>query len=294
LEINKIKYIIISPVRDEENHIEKTIQSVISQTIKPMKWVIVDDGSTDTTSEIIETYLPKNDWITLLKLPDRGYYDLMTGGEIRAFYKGFKTIKHLDYDFISKLDGDISFDEHYYEDLFNKFDSNKKLGIAGGAVYYSENDFLTLEKSYKKHVRGAARIYRRECWDDIGGAIDKLGWDSIDVYKARMLGWDTYSFEEIKMIHHVKTWTKGGSIHGHLRAGRMQHLIGTHPMFILLKAGRGIFQRPFLIRFFAFLAGYLKSHIKQEERVVDRDLMAYIRKDQLNRLLTKIRFKRSG
>ena len=101
---DKIKYIIISPVRNEEKNIEKTIQSVLSQTIKPIQWIIVDDGSSDKSSDIVEKYLKHTDWISLLKLPDRGYYDLMTGGEIKAFYQGYETVRNLDYDFLSKLE----------------------------------------------------------------------------------------------------------------------------------------------------------------------------------------------
>ncbi len=280
----RIKYIIISPVRNEESNIEKTVLSVISQTLKPFKWIIVDDGSSDKTVEIIKKYTKTTKWISLLELDDRGYYDLMSGGEIKAFYRGYDHVKDLSYDFIAKLDGDISFNEYYFENLFKQFHLNEKLGIAGGTCYSYNNKKLLPERVYKYHVRGAARVYRLQCWKDIDGTIDELGWDAIDVYRARMLGWETRSFPEIKMIHHVKTWVKGGIFRGRMRSARMEYLMGTHPLFFLLKLIREIFKKPFLISFFAFSLGYFKPLFKGDKRVVDKKLMAYIRKEQMKRL----------
>lgn len=281
---NKIRYFIISPVRNEGNYIEKTIQSVLSQTIKPAKWIIVDDGSSDKTNAIVSTYAKNNPWIAVLSLSDRGYYDLMTGGEIRAFLKGYELIKNSPYDFLVKLDGDVSFNEFYFEDLFKEFDSNSKLGIASGACYLSKGNRLVLEKSYKLHVRGAGRIYRKKCWEDLGGAIDGLGWDAMDVYKARMLGWDTFSFEKIKMRHHVKTGAKGGVIHGNVREGRLDYLIGYHPLFFCLRVIKAFFKMPYIVSGIAYLFGYLRASVKNEKRVVDDHLMKYIRKNQICRI----------
>jgi poly-beta-1,6-N-acetyl-D-glucosamine synthase len=284
MEKNKIRYIVISPVRNEEKNIEKTILSVISQTITPKKWVIVDDGSSDKTTDIVEKYTISNDWISLLHLPDRGYYDLMTGGEIKAFYRGYETIKDMDYDFIAKLDGDVSFDGHYFENLFQEFANNRRLGIASGAVYYDRNGELQLEKGYEKHVRGAGRVYRKECWQDIGGVINNLGWDVVDEYKARMLGWETFSFEKIKMIHYVKTFTKGGLYQGFMRSGRMEYLVGTHPLFFLIKVVGKIRIKPIMFGRLALLLGYLISFLKDENRVAEPKLVLYLRKEQLKRL----------
>ena len=284
---NNIKYIIISPVRNEAKNIERTIKAVISQTIKPLRWVIVDDGSEDLTPMIVERYTSQNSWMQLLRLPDRGYYDLMEGGEIKAFLRGYGTISGLDYEYLVKLDGDISFGETYFEDLFTEFSKNRKLGIASGFCYFYEGEKLIGERCFKKHVRGAARVYRKECLEKIGEPIANLGWDAIDVYKARMFGWETSSFEKIKMIHHVKTWTKGGIIHGKIRAGRMEYLMGTHPLFLTAKIVREVFRRPFLIGCVALTLGYLRSFLKKEKHVVDPKLMCYIRREQLDRIRPK-------
>jgi glycosyltransferase involved in cell wall biosynthesis len=284
MNLKSIKYIIISPVRNEEKNIEYTIKSVISQTIKPLVWIIVDDGSSDATAEIIKNHAQKHDWISLIQLPDRGHYDLMEGGEIKAFYKGYETIKEKKYEFLAKLDGDISFDKHYFENLFREFYLNKKLGIASGLCYIQKNGELIPEKTYKKHPRGPARIYRRDCWDDIGGVEDKLTWDAIDAYKARMLGWDTANFQNIKATHHVKTWKKGGLIHGLIRAGRLQYLMGTHYLFFTAKIIKRSFSRPYIFGAAVMLYGYIRSYLAKEQRVPEPELMSFIRREQLKRL----------
>ena len=285
MDSTSIKFIIISPVRNEEKNIDYTVQSVLAQTIKPAKWIIVDDGSSDKTPEIIKKYLPNNAWISLIQLADRGYYDLMGGGEIKAFYKGYETIGDEDYDFLVKLDGDISFDKKYFEDLFREFELNHRLGIASGSLFNIRGDNkLFQEKTYKHHPRGGARAYRKECWEDIGGVEDRLTWDAIDVYKARMLGWDTYNFEKIKATHHVKTWEKGGVTHGLMRAGRLQYLMGTHYLFFVVKVFKRVFSKPYLFGAFFMFYGYLKSYISGEEKVPEPELLNYIRKEQLKRL----------
>jgi poly-beta-1,6-N-acetyl-D-glucosamine synthase len=285
MNITSTKYIIISPVRNEEKNIEYTIQSVLSQTIKPARWIIVDDGSSDRTADIIKNYTSDNNWISLLQLADRGYYDLNGGGEIKAFYQGYQKIKDDNFAFLVKLDGDISFDPYYFENLFKEFHANKRLGVASGALYHLRTDNQPVpETTYKHHPRGAARVYRRECWEDIGGVKDKLTWDAIDVYKARMLGWDTYNFESIRAIHHVKTWEKGGLTRGLIRAGRLQYLMGTHPLFFAAKVIKRSFAKPYVFGAGVMLYGYLKSNLAGEERVPEPELMDFIRKEQLKRL----------
>lgn len=278
------KYVLISPVRNEGRNIDKTINSVIHQSILPQQWIIVDDGSTDNTKEIIRGYLKDYKFINLIELPDRGYYDLSGGGEIKAFYEGFKNMKHSNFEYIGKLDGDVSFDSDYFKNLLEKFVYNENLGIISGSCYYDYDGSLKLEKSYIYHVRGAARLYRKKCWDDIGGTIKDLGWDAIDVYKARMKGWQTQSFNEIKMIHHVKTWTKGGILKGRKRGGRIEYLKGSHPLFILIKTLVYVFTSPIFIGAMFYMLGYLMPYFKFERKNVERDLEIFIRKEQIDRL----------
>jgi poly-beta-1,6-N-acetyl-D-glucosamine synthase len=285
--MKSILYYIISPVRNEAKNIELTLSSVVKQTVKPIEWIIADDGSTDGTIEIVERYSKENPWIVLIQLPDRGYYDLITGGEVKAFYRGFERIKDKKWDFVAKLDGDISFEETYFERLFKEFANNNKLGLASGACFNWVQGKLIMEKSYEQHVRGAARCYKKECWDAIGGVISGLGWDAIDVYKARMLGWETRSFSAIPMVHHVKTWTKGGIIHGRRRSGKLCYLMGMHPFFFCLKMVKSLFAWPYIISAFAFGYGYFMPYIKNEKRPIDKELKRFIRKEQIQRILQK-------
>jgi biofilm PGA synthesis N-glycosyltransferase PgaC len=277
-------YIVITPARNESANIGKTIDSMLAQTVKPLAWVIVDDGSTDGTAELVSERTRGIGWITLLSLPDRGYYDLSGGAEIKAFYKGFATVSGLAFDFISKLDGDVSFGGDYYERLLGEFTRNTRLGIASGAVYY-QGSGMTLEKAYRFHVRGAARVYRRACWERIGGTPTRLGWDASDVYHARMLGWNTEAFEHIPMIHHVKTWTKGGLLKGRMRAGKIDYVIGSHFLFVLLKVLRESMHKPLVVGAVFILMGYLKAAATKEVQVGSVRLRAYIRRDQLLRML---------
>lgn len=280
------KYVIISPVRNEARNIESTLISVTEQSVLPHRWIIVDDGSTDKTTEIIEPYTQQYPFISLLSLPDRGHYDLLTGGEIKAFYHGLDHLDFSNYDFLVKLDGDISFSPTYFEHLFIEFDKDDRLGIAGGVCHNEVNGELIKERSYKYHVRGAARAYRKECWDELGGTYRDLGWDAIDIYKARMLGWSTQSFDHIPMKHHVITWTKGGLYRGKMRSGRMEHLIGTHPLFFTLKVIKEISEKPYFLCSFALLSGYLKSVLSAEKRVAEPEVVKFIRKEQLKRIFS--------
>ena len=286
------EYILISPVRNEARNIEATLQSVTRQTRKPLVWVIADDGSTDGTPELVNGFAANHPWIRLVRLADRGYYDLMEAGEIKAFLQGLATVHGIAYDYIGKLDGDISFDKHYYERLLLRFAQNPKLGIASGTCWHEEDGRKVMEKVYLQHVRGAMRIYRKACLDDIGGFVRSLGWDAIDCYKARMRGWETRSFEDLPVRHHVKTWTKGGLLHGRRRSGRMEYLIGTHPLFFCAKCLREVGSKPLLISAGALAWGYLIAWRNREKRVGDRDVVAFVRKEQMHRIHQSLRVKR--
>jgi len=183
-----IQYVIITPVRDEALYIEKTIESVASQTIKPVEWVIVNDGSTDDTGKIIDQYSKNYPWMHIIHRENRGFRK-SGGGVIEAFYDGYNSLKSKDWDFIVKLDGDLSFKQDYFEGCFERFRANPKLGIAGGTICHLINGILKPEKNPQFHVRGATKIYRKVCWDAIGGLIKAPGWDAVDEVKANMLGW---------------------------------------------------------------------------------------------------------
>lgn len=278
------EYVIISPVRNEAANIERTVRSVCAQSSLPKLWVIVDDGSTDDTVKIIKQCAAGRDWIKLLSLSDRGFYDLMEAGEIKAFYEGLTVVGELPFEFLGKLDGDIELEANYYEMILSRFREYPKLGIASGTCWHFDKGQRVKEAVYEYHVRGAMRVYRKACWKDIGGVPRSLGWDAIDCYKARMHGWETRSFDDLPVLHLVKTWAKGGWLHGRKRSGRMEYLIGTHPLFFAAKCLRDLTLRPYLISACALAWGYLGALLVQEKRVGDRELIKHVRREQVNRL----------
>lgn len=280
-----VRYIIISPARNEQRYIEKTIRSVVSQTIKPLRWVIVNDGSTDNTEDIIRSYSQNHPWIQLINKPDRGLREL-GGGVIEAFNTGYDLIKDIDYDFIIKLDVDLSFESNYFEKLFKKFKKNPKLGIAGGSCYTLHNGKPKIEEAFKYHVRGPTKIYRRECFEDIGGLIPILGWDGIDEMKAQMKGWKTKSFKEFTVIHHRPTGHEAGLLRTRISQGIACYVMGYSPIFILLRTICKMLQRPCIIGSILTLLSFIRCYFdKNINHIDDKDLIKFVRRKQINRLL---------
>ena len=241
-----IKYVIITPVRDEEQYIEKTISSVTSQTLKPVEWIIVNDGSVDNTGSIIDKYATEYSWIKTVHRSNRGFRKA-GGGVIEALYAGYNVVEFKDWDFIVKLDGDLSFETWYFEKCFQHFDKDSKLGIGGGVIYSIINGKPELEKTPVFHVRGATKIYKKECWIGIGGLINAPGWDTIDEVKANMLGWETKSFSDLQILHLRYTGGAEGTWRDMVKNGRANYIAGYHPLFMLLKCTKRMFQKPFLL-----------------------------------------------
>lgn len=168
-------YIVVSPVRDETKYIEKTISSMISQKTLPKEWIIVDDGSMDNTAELVEKHAARHSWIKVVHRRNRGFRK-PGGGVIEAFNDGYSSIGTTSWDFIVKLDGDLCFDQYYFEKCFERFAQDPDLGI-GGAVYVYKDGHLALEYEGDPafHVRGATKIYRRSCWEKIAPLIESPG-----------------------------------------------------------------------------------------------------------------------
>ena len=202
----KISYVIISPARDEGKHIQLTIRSIVDQTIPPSRWIIVNDGSTDNTGPIAEEAARLHPWIHVIHRGNRGFRQA-GGGVVDAFYEGYRRLKDDSWDYIVKLDADLSFDPNYFEKCFSEFAGNARLGIAGGTICANVNGGLTPEAKDdpKFHVRGATKIYRSSCWRDIGGLLPAPGWDTLDEVKANMLGWTTHTLSGINALHHRPT-----------------------------------------------------------------------------------------
>jgi len=281
--MQEVKYVVITPVRDEEEHIEATIEAVAGQTIQPAEWVIVNDGSSDRTGEIIDRYVAKFSWISVVHRSNRGFRK-SGGGVVEAFYDGYNALHYNDWNFVVKLDGDLSLSAVYFEKCFEHFERDPKLGVGGGEIYHELGGVQKLEANPKFHVRGATKIYRRACWEAIGGLLRAPGWDSIDEVKANMLGWNSYSFPELQVVHHRFTGTADGVLRDRVKHGMACYISGYHPLFVVASCFYRLVQQPYIVGSAAICYGFLKGYFTRMPRVDDAPLIKYLRTQQLRRL----------
>src|SRR5580692_9867153 len=278
------RYVVVTPVRDEASYLSLTIESMVRQTILPQEWVIVNDGSKDETGKIIEDAARQYPWIRGVHRQDRGFRK-WGAGIIEAFYSGFDVLTCPDWDFMSKLDGDLSFEPDYFERTFLKFQENHKIGIGGGVLYHEDNGKRVLEDHPVFHVRGGVKIYRRACWDAIGGLWVGPGSDTVDEVKANMLGWTTMSFFDIQMTHHRFTGASWGRWGGLVKDGKIDYVSGYHPLFLTAKSIVRLVRRPYILGSVALVYGYISAYLQGVPRVNDPDLIRYLRRQQLARLV---------
>lgn len=283
---NRTSYIIITPVRNEVQYIEKTIISVTNQSILPYEWIIVDDGSTDGTSDLLDKYCANFDWIKVVHRKDRGFR-ASGSGVVEAFYDGYKLIDHNDWKFLVKLDGDLSFSNDYFENCMKEFELNSKLGVAGGTVYKSVDGQLLVDSPGDPafHVRGATKIYRHDCWDAIKPLVSAPGWDTIDEIKANMLGWPTVTFRHLSVLQHKPTGSADGKMKDHFKNGKANYNTGYHPLFMFLKFIKRFIKKPYSILPVALFCGYLSGYIKRTPRMLDSKIICYLRRQQLRRII---------
>jgi biofilm PGA synthesis N-glycosyltransferase PgaC len=284
-DVHAIKYCIITPTRDEEKYLNGTIEAVIAQTIRPIEWIIVNDGSKDRTGQIIDDYASRYGWIRAFHREDRGFRS--TGGGIDGFLDAYERLQSKNWQFLVNLDGDLTFAPDYFERCFEQFRSQSSLGIAGGTIFNKVGDELQLEPCRSFHVRGATKIYRRECWDDMGGMLRGLGWDTFDEVTANMRGWKTGSFPDIHLVHHRFTGTADGRWRGLVKDGRADYIIGYHPMFFAAKCVGRLFKSPLVVGSVGLLWGFASGYLKGVQRVKDHQFVNYVRQQQLNSLLGK-------
>jgi poly-beta-1,6-N-acetyl-D-glucosamine synthase len=276
-------YVVVSPVRDEEAYIRFTVDCMARQTILPKEWIIVDDGSTDNTGSIIDEYARQYPWIRVVHRGNRGFRKA-GGGVVDAFNEGYQAIQFQDWDFVVKLDGDLSFEPDYFEKCFANFENDPRLGVGGGAICYVINGVKEFEKCPAFHVRGATKIYRRGCWNAIGGFWPAPGWDTMDEVKASMLGWTTMSFPDLHILHHRFTGTAEGWWAGMVKNGRANYICGYHPLFMVSKCLLRLVQRPYVIGSTALFYGFISGYLKRVPQVNDPETINYLRRQQLSRL----------
>ena len=280
-----LEYVLITPARNEAAFIEKTLQSVVAQTVLPKRWVIVSDGSTDGTDEIVRKYQDGREWLELVRLPER--QERHFAAKVQAFNAGYERVKDLSFEVIGNIDADVSFGEDFLAYLLEQFEAMPDLGVAG--THYIEGDFHSYRDSYINvhHVNGQCQIFRRACFEDIGGYVPIKGGgiDWVAVTTARMKGWKTYSFGERVFYHHRKMGTAGSNeLMSRFKYGKKDYFLGGHPLWQIFRGTFQIAKKPYLIGGLALLLGYFWCWATRFERPVSRELMQFHRKEQLDRL----------
>jgi len=290
-------YVLITPARNEERFIEKLIQSMVSQTVLPAKWVIVNDGSTDATGDIVGKYLEKHEWIELLNLPARR--DRSFAGKVHAFNAGLERVKGLEYEVIGNLDSDVSFEPDYCEFLLTQFQQDLTLGVAG--TIFREEGYSSGTDSFEgqNHVAGGCQLFRRRCFQEIGGYVPNKagGIDWIAVTTARMMGWRTRSFREKSFFHYRSLGTAERSqLASAFSYGEKDYYLGNHPLWEIFRVTYRATKKPYLVGALALYSGYLSAFVRRMKRPVSDDLMKFHRREELSKLRTifrsMFRFKR--
>ena len=281
-----LTYALVTPARNEAAFIEQTIKSVVRQTVRPAKWVIVSDGSTDGTDEIVSKYAAEYTWIELVRMPERK--ERHFAGKVYAFNAGYARLKELGPDVIGNLDADITFDEEYFEFLLRKFEENPKLGVAGTPFNEAGHQYDYRIVSVQ-HVSGACQLFRRTCYEDIGGYMPSKfgGIDLLAVTTARMRGWQTKSFLEKSSAHHRNMGSaKHGLLFGAYNGGRVDYLLGCDPIWQFFRCVyRVVTLRPIFVNGTLCLAGYVWAMLTRAEKVASPDLVRFRRKEERDRLL---------
>lgn len=277
------RYVLVTPARNEAAFIELTIKSVVSQTIRPVKWVIVSDGSTDGTDDIVSRYAAKHPWIELVRMAERRERDF--AGKVHAFKAGYARLQGLEYDAIGGMDGDISFDEDYFSFLLDKLATDPALGLVGTPFKDSsmyDYRFVSIE-----HVSGACQLFRRACFEEVGGYVPAKsgGVDHIAVITARMKGWKTRTFTDKVCLHHRQIGSAGhGPLKAKFKIGSLDYALGGHPVWELFRTVYQMTNKPYVVGGLTLLAGFLAASIRRAERSVSPELVAFRRREQMRRL----------
>jgi glycosyltransferase involved in cell wall biosynthesis len=279
-----LSYVLITPARNEERFIELTIKSVVAQTVRPLKWVIVSDGSTDRTDVIVQRYSVDHPWIELVRMPERRERNF--AGKVQAFNAGHARMAGLKYDIIGNLDADVSFDAEYFEFLLGKFAENPRLGVAG--TPYREGSF---QYDYRftsiEHVSGQCQLFRRECFEEIGGFVPRKigGVDLVAVTTARMKGWQTRTFPEKPYYHHRKMGTAAqGTLIVPYRVGQTDYVLGSHPVWEFFRCIYQLTRPPILLGGSLRLVGFFWAMTRRVQKQVSADFVRFRREEQMRRL----------
>jgi biofilm PGA synthesis N-glycosyltransferase PgaC len=293
--VNILRYVLITPARNEEGFLEKTILSVMGQTKLPEKWAIVSDGSTDRTDEIIRDYASRHAWIRYLRRPEHA--DRQFAAKSQAFAAGYSLVRTTPHDIVGNLDADLSFDPDTMEFLLNRFTADPDLGVAGVPFVERKGEAYDYRFTNIEHVSGACQLFRRECFEAIGGykPIEGGGIDWLAVTTARMMGWKTRTFPERTVLHHRKIGSGGSTRLGFLyRQGVKEYYLGSHPVWQTFRALYQMKHRPYVMGGMAIFAGYFVSFVRGVQKQAPPELIRFCRQEQLRRLGAALKIGKAG
>lgn len=278
-------YSIVLPVRDEEKFLERIIACIAAQTTKPKECVFVDDGSTDGGAAVLRRHAERFLWMRVLTLPDRGVRQ-RGPGVVNAFYQGMALLDHSRSEFLVKLDADLSFESTYFEDLLRRFAADPQLGIASGSLFVPNGGRWVQDRAPCDRTWGPSKMYRRTCFEQIGGIVPYMGWDAIDDFKAQSLGWRTRTFPDLRVLHYRPVGKRSGAFNAGVEHGRANYCSHSHPLFVLVRSAYRMFvDKPFLVAGAGILFGYWRASVLREPRVQDEDLARFVHRYQMSRLL---------
>jgi len=283
------KYILITSAHNEASLIGNTIKSVLDQQLKPVEWIIIDDGSTDNTSEVVAEFVASNSFIKLFKKKADLKRDFSS--KVGAIHLAVSKITSQEYDYLGILDADITFSSSYYASVISKFENRTKLGIVGGVIYDLVDGKTIPLYLHPNITRGAVQFFKRECFEEIGGILPLKygGEDSAACFSARLKGWEVENFEDLVGYHHRLAGTADRGIYkARFREGFVEYHLGYHPLFEFVKGISRYKERPMIVGSIVRFTGFWWANLKREKRSISRDLIKFIRKEQINRII-KIR-----
>ena len=278
-------YVLITPARNEAQFIEETIKSVVGQTARPLTWVIVSDGSTDGTDDIVTRHAADQPWIQFIRMPERR--ERHFAGKVHAFNAGWAMVRDLNFEAVGSLDADISFDKEYFSFLLQKLADNPALGLVGTPFREGANEMYDYRFANIEHVSGACQLFRRQCFEDIGGYVPIKGGgvDQVIVVSARMKGWRTRTFTDTVCLHHRPMGTsQDGIVMARFKNGVKDYAFGNHPAWEFFRTVYQMTKRPFVIGGLALLSGYLWTLLRRAKRPVSREFVVFTRQEQMRRL----------
>ena len=280
------RYLVISPGRNESAYMRRTLESMVAQTVLPALWVIVDDGSTDDSLNILAEYTAQHDWIRVIEKPDRGHR-AVGPGVIEAFYYGLDRVEE-DFPYLTKLDLDLDLPPRYFETLLEKMEADPRIGTCSGKPYIKRGDELVSERRGDEMSAGMTKFYRKTCFNAIGGFVREVMWDAIDCHKARQLGWRAVSWDhpDLNFEHLRPMGSSQVSIsEGRRRHGFGQYFMGTDPLYFCATAVFRSLEPPYVLGGLAMLQGYFGAMLKGTKRLDDPELIRFIRAYQRKALI---------